>query len=133
MSIVVLGCSGKHSETRITAVSDNACNVSCGFNHESYKACFEIPVVTDYTMGQLLPTLFRSVGPILEEHPPGACFCSLAVLDDSGSIVNVTITDTSDEYMGDMIRDAILENDPVSVPSGAECVVGIEMPLSFNN
>ena len=133
MAIFVLGCSDQSDDVQITPVSENACNVSCGYDHESYKACLEIPVVTDYTMRQLLPTLFPNVSPIIGEEPPGACFCSLAVLDDSGKFVRVTITDTSDEELGEEIRAAILGNDAIPIPSGAECVVGMEMPLSFNN
>lgn len=133
MAAVVSGCSDRSNDMRITPVSENACNVSCGYDHESHKACLEIPVVTDYTMRQLLPALFPSVGPIIEEQPPGACFCSLAVLDDTGMFVSVTITDTSDERMGGEIRDIILENNAIPIPSGAECVVGMELPLSFNN
>lgn len=133
MAMIVLGCSDRSNDMRITPVSENACNVSCGYDHESYKACLEIPVVTDYTMRQLLPALFPVVTPIVKEQPPGACFCSLAVLDDSGKFVSVTITDTSDERMGNELREAILDNEAIPIPSGAECVVGMGMPLSFNN
>jgi hypothetical protein len=130
---VALGCSDRSNDTRITPVSDNSCNVSCAYDHEKYRACLEVPVVTDYTMRQLLPALFPAVGPIVKEQPPGACFCSHATLDDTGKFVSVTITDTTSDNMGDAIRNVILESDAVPIPSGAECVVGIELPLSFNS
>ena len=130
---VALGCSDRSNDTRITPVSENSCNVSCGYDHEKYQACFEIPVVTKYTMRQVMPALFPAVGPIIKEQPPGACYCSLAVLNDTGKFVSVTITDTTNDSMGDEIRNVILESDAIPIPPGAECVVGIELPLSFNN
>lgn len=133
IAVVALGCSDRSKEAPITPVSDNSCNVSCGYDHERYQACLEVPVVTNYTMRQLLPALFPNVGPVIKEQSPGACFCSFAVVDDRGKFVSVTVTRTTDDSMGEEIRNVILESDAVPIPPGAECVIGIELPLSFNN
>lgn len=133
IAAVALGCSDRSNDMRITPASENACNVSCGYDHERYKACFDVPVVTDYTMRQVLPALFPDVGPIIKKQPPGACVCSLAVMDNTGKFVSVELIDTTDTSMGDEIRDVVLESDAIPIPPGAECGVGIELPLSFHN
>ncbi len=132
-AVTALGCSDKPNATRITPVSENACNVSCGFDHEKNKACFEKPVVTNYATGDLLPELISTIGPILEEQPPGACFCGFAILNESGKFVSVTISEISDASMGDDIREIVLNGSAVPIPPEAECIVGVEFPLSFNN
>jgi len=128
-----LACSDQSDSSRITPASENTCNVSCGFDHEKTKACLEIPVVTNYAMSHLMQGLFPAVGPILAEQSLDACFCGVAVLDDSGKIASVTVADTTNVSMGNAICRAILDSDAVPIPSGAECIVGIEFPLSFNN
>lgn len=130
---VASGCSDHSGDSRITSASENSCNVSCGFQYKNNQACLETPVVIDYTTRQLLPALLSALGPILKELPQENCFCSLAVLDDTGKIFSVEIINTTNDSMSDEVRSIILESDAVPIPSGAECLVGIDVPLSFNN
>lgn len=130
-TVVVLGCSSHNSNARFTPASENACNVSCGYDAESYQACFEIPAVSDYAKKLLQSELYPTVVAIFEEEPPGACICGLAVLDDSGKFVSVTIADISNASIGDEVRAAIFRHDAIPIPLGAECIVGIELPISF--
>lgn len=87
----------------------------------------------DYGMKQLLPSWHTNVHPILEEQPPGACFCGIHTLDEDGRIASIRIIDASNEDLGNAIYRAILESDPVPIPAGAECIVGVEVAISVNN
>lgn len=130
---VALGCSSCTNNTRITPASENACNVSCGYDYENFRACAARPVVAEYAVKLLQSELYPAVEAILAKEPPGACTCSLAILDESGKFVSATITDTSNAVIGEEIRAAILRLDAIPIPSGAECLVELELPLSFGD
>lgn len=126
-------CSDRPQSSDITPVSENACNVSCGFDHTKNRACLEDPLVMDYAINSLLRPLLTDIRPILEQNPQGACFCDNAILDESGKFTSVVVAQSTSESMSSAVRNAILESDVVPVPLGVECIVGIDFPLSFNN
>lgn len=128
----VWGCTDQIDTMRLTPASENDCNVSCGFDHEKNKTCLEDPAVLDYAVNGVFPGLIARVRPILERQPTGACFCGIAILDEFGKFTTVTVADATSVSMGNEIRSVVLEASATPIPSSAECIVGIEFPLSFN-
>lgn len=131
--LTLQACSDEHATSVVTPASENACNVSCAIDHSKNADCFGNPSVTDYSVNKLLPSLFSTIAPIIAAMPPGACYCGVAVLDMDGKFETVTTIISTDEAMESAIRSAVLDSDAVPLPLGAECLVGRDFPLSFNN
>jgi len=71
--------------------------------------------------------------PVSENDCTVSCGFDHDKADETGRFKTVDIIRTTSVNMGNAIRKGLLESPAVPIPEGVECIVGKELPISFNN
>jgi len=133
MILVSLSCDDRDQERGYYTADNDACNTTCGFDHDKAKSCFESASVQIYTKDVLLEVILEGSRLIKENN---VCVCASAGLESNGTFSRVTIEKSNNTNASKALTSYLESVSFVPVPSDAQCLLEKPiqpLPLSFRS
>lgn len=133
--LLTVSCAHQSDDKRLYSASENSCNKTCGFNHESSQECASRESALYYIYHVLFTTLAKA-SRLIENEPANTCVCAEATLKKEGLFSNVTILKSNSINASNIVKNYLDNVKFSAVPESATCLLDKPInpiPISLDN
>lgn len=129
--LIFSGCDFDKEE--FYSATQSQCNMSCGFDVEALKECYEQPAVIEYTISGF-DAFDKASDMALKNVEFGSCICLTAEIDKNGMYSNLSYLNDSQGFNGGLFIKIINLGNVAPIPENASCILEEKnktIPMSF--